>query len=95
MKFLAFEKEIGNVDWKNHEKLLKTEALKVHELYLQGIIREIYFDECKNAILILETKTKYEAESLLKNLPLAKAQMVQFKIIELNPYSGFQRFLTD
>ncbi|MBN1927819.1 MAG: hypothetical protein JW798_18445 [Prolixibacteraceae bacterium] len=93
MKYLAVEKEIDNVDWSNSEAILKEEAKTALKLFEQGLIREMYFDEENNAVLILECNSKSEAEKTLAQLPLVKAGMINFEIRELKPYTGFSRLL--
>jgi hypothetical protein len=56
-------------------------------------LREIYFTENKNAVLILECKDKITAKQLLGKLPLVKKKMIDFEITELRPYTGFSRLM--
>jgi len=93
MIFLAVEKEIENVQSAFDDRLLREEALKVHQLYLDGIIREIYFNEDHCAVLMLECKSKAEAEEILSSLPLVKGGLIRFDITQLKPYSGFERII--
>ena len=91
MKILALEKEIEGAIWEQTENLLEREALHVFRLYLSDCLREIYFTEDKNAVLILETKDRKTAEILLNDLPLVKSGKIRFEIFELRPYTGFER----
>ena len=91
MKILALEKEIEGTTWEQTETLLEQEALHVFRLYLSDCLREIYFTEDKNAVLILETKDRKTAEILLNDLPLVKSGKIRFEIFELRPYNGFER----
>ena len=93
MKILAIEKEIEGVKWNNMEDVLTQEARHVFQLYLSDVLREIYFTENKNAVLILETESKKTAEKLLNSLPLVKAKKIRFDIMELNPYTGYERLI--
>lgn len=93
MKFLAIEKDIPNTNWENIEKILADEARKVYELYLSGALREIYFNKAHNAVLILECESKNQAFQLLDSLPLIKSKMIEFEVMELLPYTGFQRIM--
>ena len=55
MKILAIEKELPNISSNDFKTYLKTEALRVWELYQSEIIREIYFDKNEhNTAIILE-----------------------------------------
>ena len=42
MKILAISKETPGVDWDSLEELLKQEALALHELYQEELVREFY-----------------------------------------------------
>jgi len=91
MKILAIEREIEGATWDNVEKLLEQEAQHVFQLYLSDSLREIYFTEDKNAVLIMETMDRQAAEKSLNSLPLVKNGKIKFEIMELKPYSGFER----
>jgi len=93
MKILALEREIEGTNWDNTEKLLEQEAQHVFQLYLSDSLREIYFTESKNAVLIIETKDRKTAERLLNSLPLVKSRKIKFDVMELKPYSGFERII--
>ena len=93
MKILAIEKEVEGTTWEHTEKLLEQEAQHVFQLYLSDSLREIYFTEDKTAVLILETKDKTTAEKLLNDLPLVKAGKIAFEIMELKPYTGYERII--
>lgn len=93
MKILAIEKENEGVKWDNTEGLLEMEAQHVFELYLSDKLREIYFTQNKNAVLILETLDRKTAEELLDSLPLVRSGKIRFEIMELRPYSGYERIL--
>jgi hypothetical protein len=91
MKILALEREIEGVSWDNTEKLLEQEAGHIFQLYLSDNLREIYFTEDKNAVIIIETKNKETAKELLDALPLVKSGMIRFEMMELCPYIGYER----
>ena len=93
MKILALEREIEGTIWEHTETLLEQETQHVFQLYLSGCLREIYFTEKKNAVLILETKDREAAEKSLNTLPLVKSGKIKFEIMELKPYSGFERIM--
>lgn len=93
MKILAIEKEIKPVDWDNESQTLIEEAKSVYKLMLSGNLREIYFTEQKNAVLILECKDKLIAKQMLDKLPLVIKGLVDFDIMELQPYTGFSRLM--
>ncbi len=93
MKILAIEKELKLVDWKNETQTLIEEAKSAYKLMLSGNLREIYFSENKNAVLILECEDKNVAKQLLDKLPLVKKGIIDFEIMELQPYTGFTRLM--
>ncbi|HPR32634.1 MAG TPA: hypothetical protein PLK12_11075 [Prolixibacteraceae bacterium] len=93
MKFLALEKEVENVDWNNSEAILKEESKAALQLFEEGLIRELYFDEDQCAVLILECTSKEEAVKTLGKLPLVKSGMIAFDVRALNPYTGFSRWV--
>jgi hypothetical protein len=95
MKILALEREIEGVDWENTEKTLEQEARHIFQLYLSDSLREIYFTEDHNAVLILEAKDRETAEKLLNDFPLVKSGMIRFEVCELKPYTGFERIFNN
>ena len=93
MKILAIEKEMEGVEWDQLGDLLKEEAQLVYALYLSDSLREIYFTENRNAILVMEAEDKKAALQLLDTLPLVKSGKITFEVMELRPYTGYERFM--
>jgi hypothetical protein len=93
MKVLALEREIEGISWDHTEELLEQEAKHVFQLYLSDSLREIYFTDDNNAVLILETKDKTTAKTMLDALPLVKSGMIRFEFMELRPYRGYERLI--
>jgi hypothetical protein len=91
MKILAIEKENEGVTAQNFKPYLEQEALKVWELQQNSIIREIYFDDENNAVIILECKDINEAKDILDELPLVQNDLITFKLTGLSSYTGFSR----
>jgi len=92
MKILAIEKERPGVRPEQFTPHLKNEATKAWDLYSRGIIREIYFtSEGHNAVIMLECHGKEEAEKFLNQLPLVKEGLIEFSVLPLVPYDGFER----
>lgn len=91
MKILAIEKEIRPVPHDSADGILKQEAFKVWELKEKNIIREIYFNEQHCAVLILECADFSQARMYLEELPLVQREFIKFELMELRPYTGFQR----
>lgn len=93
MKILAIENEIEDVEWDHLKDVLKDEAQHVYNLYLSDSLREIYFTENQNAILVMETEDKKAAIKLLDTLPLVKSGTIKFEVMELRPYTGYERIM--
>lgn len=93
MKILAIEKETAGTDWGQLQDLLMQEARHVYQLYLSDALREIYFTENKNAVLVLEAPDTHTALQLLQTLPLVKSGKIAFELMELHPYSGYERIM--
>ena len=96
MKILALEKEISDATPEQFAPHLKVEAARIWELYKSGGLREIYFrGDRDEAVLILECVDVEEAESLLATLPLVQAGLIEFEVIPLVPYPGFERLFEE
>lgn len=93
MKLLAIENETSTVNWDEENEVLINESYQVYHLFQEGIIRDIFFTENENAVIILECKSKVEAANVLATLPLVKAGLISFEIMELRPYTGFDRII--
>ncbi|HUI30334.1 MAG TPA: muconolactone Delta-isomerase family protein [Candidatus Acidoferrales bacterium] len=93
MKILALEKEVEGIpDSSFTDQLLKKEAEHAWELHQAGVIRELYFRTDRvSAVLILECASADQAQSILSTLPLVKEGLIDFEIIPLKAYTGFQR----
>jgi len=93
MKLLAIEKELTQVNWNEENEILINEAYRVYQLFQDGIIREIYFNENENAVIVMECASKDEAQQYIGTLPLVQAGLISFEIMELHPYTGFSRII--
>lgn len=95
MKFLAIEKENKKADWTNAHSLLKPEAKHVYSQYLSDVVREIYFNEHGEAVIILESENKKAAQEILNSFPLVQAGLIYFEVMQLLPYTGLKRIIED
>lgn len=91
MKILAISREIPPVDWDAQVTLLKEEADMLHQLYLGDQVREFYFTDLGEAVLILECQSLDDSREILNKLPLVRQGMLGFEVMELKPYTGFTR----
>lgn len=94
MKILAIEKDLKTIDWEKESQVLIEEARFAYQLLLSGFIREIYFNQKKNAVLVLECADTTEARQQLSKLPLFRNGIIDFDLMELQPYTGFTRLMT-
>lgn len=92
MRIIALEKEISTARPIDFRKNAKVEAKALWKLYINGFVREFYFrKEKKLAVLLLEVKNKVEAKKVLNKLPYVRKELIEFELIPLRPYPGFQR----
>ncbi len=91
MQYLIFTSDNGHIDWNNYSTLLKDEASHVWNLYKKGIVRNIWFTEQNDAVLLLETETQEEAERILNGFPLITNGLIRYSLHTLLPYTGFER----
>lgn len=96
MKIIALEKEVpGTREEQFSAELLQAEARQAWDLYQFGILRELYLREDRNeAVLVLECAGPEEARAALAQLPLVRAGLIDFELIPLKAYSGFERLFS-
>jgi hypothetical protein len=95
MKFLALEKESPGVGPDCFEPLLRAEAARLWELYQSGLVRELYFrGDRTQAVLVLECASTEDARHALASLPLVQQGLIDFDVIPLVPYPGFERLFS-
>jgi muconolactone delta-isomerase len=93
MRILAIERPVpGASPAQFTAQLSAAEARRVWELYQQGAIRETLFrsDE-PSAVLMLECTDVAGARTVLATLPLVAAGLIEFELIPLRAYPGFER----
>jgi muconolactone delta-isomerase len=92
MKILAIEKEKPGTRPESFRPFLKAEAARIWELNRSGVLREFYFEEGRHrAVLILECVDAPDARAVLASLPLVREKLIEFDIMPLSPYTGFER----
>ena len=90
MRILALERELAPSA--APAELLRREALEVWALQKQGVIRDIWFTSPgRNAVVMLECLNALEARRHLASLPLVRSGLIDFTLLELCPYDGFER----
>jgi hypothetical protein len=92
VKILAVEREKAGVQSEDFQPVLKEEARHAWELYRQGVFRELYFDDRRHtAVIMMECENVNAAREVLGRLPLVRAGLIEFEIIPLRAYDGFER----
>ncbi len=93
MKILAIEIEKEGIFLENEKEILEEEAREVSRLLRSGELIEIYFTAKGTAVMELETESILRAHEILNSLPLVSSGLSTFDIIELKPYTGFDRLI--
>lgn len=92
MRIIAIQKETPHLNKRDFVPYLRDEAIQGWELFKEGIIREMFYrDEKYEVVLILECENKEEAKRKLATLPLVENGLIEFELIPLRPYHGFER----
>ncbi len=74
----------------------RAEARAVWELNQAGIVREVYFHaDMPSAILVLECENAAQASEILASLPLVEMGAIEFEILPLRAYPGFERLFAE
>jgi hypothetical protein len=92
LKIIAIEHEVPGTRDEQFAPLLRDEAACVWELYRSAAARELYFRADRSeAVLVLECASLEEAQAVLATLPLVRHNLIEFELIPLAPYPGFER----
>lgn len=96
MKILAIETEVPGISDEAFAPHLRAEARRAWELYLAGVLRELYFRQDRDAaVLVLECEDIAEASEVLGTLPLVRDGLIAFELVPLVPYPGFSRLFAE
>jgi len=69
---------------------LAPEAVRVRQLYADGVIRRIWSRlDVPGAAIVLEAESLEKIDELLDSLPLKAIGMLEIDVIPLKPYRGF------
>jgi len=93
MQYLVITSDVPNVNWDEQAEILKAESRRVYALWRGSVIRQIWFSEAGDAVLILECLSKEEAARVVESLPLVKGGLLRYTLAQLEPYTGFDRVL--
>jgi muconolactone delta-isomerase len=93
VRILAIERTVDGVTEDQFTpEIAAAEARRAWELHQAGVIRELYFHaEQTMAVLVLECADVAEADGFLASLPMVAAGLIEFEVLPLCAYSGFER----
>jgi hypothetical protein len=91
MRILALEHDSVTPPRPDLSDILRAEAAAVWDLQQRGIIRDIWFNSRRHAVVILECPSLLEARNHLAALPLVRAGLSDFDLQELSFYDGYKR----
>ena len=93
MRILAIERLVDGVaDDQFTPEIAAAEARRAWDLHQAGVIRELYFHaDDALAVLVLECPDLAEADAALASLPMVAAGLIEFEVLPLRAYPGFER----
>jgi hypothetical protein len=97
VKVLAIGHPQTGVRWEHIAPYVGEQARYVWERYESDQVREFFLraDHRPGVVLVLECADVTEAERFVAELPLARAELLDFEIIPLRPYIGFRELFRD
>jgi hypothetical protein len=96
MKILALERELPTATREVFQRFAQDEARLVWKLHQVGLIRELYFRaDQSTAVLVLECASTDKALALLAELPFVSHGLIEFELIPLLAYPGFDRLFKE
>ncbi len=96
MKIIALESELPGATSEAFQNHAQVEARKVWESHQAGLIRELYFRANQStAGLVLECASMDEAQAVLAELPFVCHGLIEFELIPLVAYPGFERLFKE
>lgn len=94
MRILAIETELAGAAPRFTRALLREEAEAVWAMQKRELIRQIWFaDPGRRAVIILECASVDDARRELAALPLVRERCIDFTLLALRAYDGFDRLL--
>jgi muconolactone delta-isomerase len=92
MQILVITRDAPGVNWDGKERLLREEALHVWGLQRRTIVRAIWFtDPDRDAVILMECDSVARAESILDQFPLVRDRMIEYSVMALTAYDGYER----
>lgn len=91
MKFLCLDVPQPGATPEQYHPHLLDETRHAWKLYTNGTVRDIYFRQDRPGVAILaEADSAEAAKSALREFPLAKAGLIDWDVIPLGPFAGWQ-----
>jgi hypothetical protein len=91
MKLLCLDVPMPGASSESYRPHLLDEARHAWQLYKSGIVREIHFRQDRPGVAILvESDSVDAAKQVLREFPLAKAGLIDWEIIPLGPFLGWE-----
>ncbi len=96
MKLLAIGRPLPGVDTRTAIARHAADELRtLWESYGNGFVREMHSPGGPGAVLILEAVSLEAAQETLAELPLVGNDIIAFELIELHPFTAFERLFRD
>ncbi|WP_055324603.1 hypothetical protein [Ralstonia solanacearum] len=91
MKLLCFDIPLPGASPESYRPHLQDEARHSWQLYKRGIVRDIYFRQDRPGVAIIaECDSVEAARQALREFPLAKAGLIDWEVIPLGPFLGWE-----
>ena len=89
MKVIVIAHRNQSAQPKEFEPFLQEDSNHVLKLIKMDVIREVYSrNDKKGAIMVVECKDEDDAKQIMSELPLFKANLLNFEIYGVSPYRG-------
>jgi hypothetical protein len=96
VKLLAIGRPLPAVETRTAIARHAAEELRMlWEFYGNGFVREMHSPGGLGAVLILEAASLEAAQERLAELPLVGNEIIEFELIELQPFTAFERLFSD
>jgi hypothetical protein len=80
MQYLVLTSDSGDIDWDRHSDTLKMESKHILSIYLKGILRNIWFTEKKDAILLFECDSIDAVNIEMNKLSLVSKALIKVSV---------------
>ena len=75
-------------DAQAHQRAAEAQAVWFH--HTSGVLRSIRLHDGPGALLVVEVAGRAQAEQLAGDLPMVRAGLVGFEVLELKPFTGYE-----